>query len=70
VQLSKEEVDQARDRFNAGVANNIEVIQAQDSLAPPMTIRLPRSIDSTKPAPIWPVPWDRWKGLLEVTRGQ
>src|SRR6202795_3070145 len=33
VQLSKEEVDQARDRFRAGVANNIEVIQAQDSLA-------------------------------------
>jgi outer membrane protein len=33
VQLSKEEVDQARDRFNEGVANNIEVIQAQDSLA-------------------------------------
>jgi len=33
VQLSKEEVDQARDRFKAGVANNIEVITAQDSLA-------------------------------------
>jgi outer membrane protein len=33
VQLSKEEVDQARDRFRAGVANNIEVIQAQDSLS-------------------------------------
>jgi outer membrane protein TolC/ABC-type transporter Mla MlaB component len=33
VQLAKEEVDQARDRFKAGVANNIEVIQAQDSLA-------------------------------------
>jgi outer membrane protein len=33
VHLSKEEVDQARDRFKAGVANNIEVIQAQDSLA-------------------------------------
>jgi outer membrane protein TolC len=33
IQLSKEEVDQARDRFRAGVANNIEVIQAQDSLA-------------------------------------
>jgi outer membrane protein TolC len=33
VQLAKEEVVQARDRFNAGVANNIEVIQAQDSLA-------------------------------------
>jgi len=33
VQLSKEEVEQARDRFKAGVANNIEVIQAQDSLA-------------------------------------
>jgi outer membrane protein len=33
VQLSKEEVDQARDRFKAGVANNIEVVQAQDALA-------------------------------------
>jgi outer membrane protein len=33
VQLSTEEVGQARDRFRAGVANNIEVIQAQDSLA-------------------------------------
>jgi outer membrane protein len=33
VQLSNEEVDQARDRFKAGVANNIEVITAQDSLA-------------------------------------
>jgi len=33
VQLSREEVDQARDRFKAGVANNIEVIQAQDALS-------------------------------------
>jgi len=33
VQLSTEEVGQARDRFKAGVANNIEVIQAQDSLS-------------------------------------
>jgi outer membrane protein len=33
VLLSKEEVDQARDRFRAGVANNIEVIQAQDALS-------------------------------------
>jgi len=33
VQLAKEEVNQARDRFKAGVANNIEVIQAQDALA-------------------------------------
>jgi len=33
VQLAKEEVDQARDRFKAGVANNIEVISAQDSLS-------------------------------------
>jgi outer membrane protein TolC len=32
VQLSREEVDQARDRFNAGVANNIEVVQAQQSV--------------------------------------
>jgi hypothetical protein len=29
----EEEVDQARDRFKAGVANNIEVIRAQDALA-------------------------------------
>ena len=33
VELSKQEVDQSRDRFKAGVANNIEVIQAQDALA-------------------------------------
>lgn len=33
VRLAKEEVVQARDRFRAGVANNIEVISAQDSLS-------------------------------------
>lgn len=33
VKLAEEEVSQARDRFQAGVANNIEVISAQDSLA-------------------------------------
>ncbi|HKT46585.1 MAG TPA: TolC family protein [Candidatus Acidoferrales bacterium] len=33
VQLAQQEVEQARDRFKAGVANNIEVIQAQDALA-------------------------------------
>jgi outer membrane protein TolC len=33
VSLAKEEVTQARDRFQAGVANNIEVISAQDALA-------------------------------------
>ena len=33
VGLAKEEVVQARDRFQAGVANNIEVISAQDALA-------------------------------------
>jgi len=33
VQLAKDEVAQARDRFKAGVANNIEVISAQDSLS-------------------------------------
>jgi outer membrane protein len=33
VVLSQQEVEQARDRFKAGVANNIEVIQAQDALA-------------------------------------
>ena len=33
VNLAQEEVAQARDRFQAGVANNIEVISAQDALA-------------------------------------
>jgi outer membrane protein TolC len=33
VKLANEEVSQARDRFQAGVANNIEVVQAQDALA-------------------------------------
>ena len=33
VQLARQEVDQARDRFQAGVANNIEVITAQDELS-------------------------------------
>jgi outer membrane protein TolC len=33
VQLAQQEVSQARDRFQAGVANNIEVITAQDALA-------------------------------------
>lgn len=33
VKLAQEEVTQARDRFAAGVADNIEVIQAQDALA-------------------------------------
>ena len=33
VKLANEEVTQARDRFQAGVANNIEVITAQDALA-------------------------------------
>lgn len=33
VDLAREEVTQARDRFQAGVANNIEVITAQDALS-------------------------------------
>jgi outer membrane protein TolC len=33
VNLAEEEVSQARDRFQAGVANNIEVTSAQDALA-------------------------------------
>jgi len=33
VTLAQEEVQQARDRFAAGVANNIEVVSAQDALA-------------------------------------
>jgi len=33
VNLAQEEVTQARDRFAAGVADNIEVISAQDALA-------------------------------------
>jgi outer membrane protein TolC len=33
IQLARQTVDQARDRFQAGVANNVEVITAQDDLA-------------------------------------
>jgi outer membrane protein len=33
VDLARQEVEQARDRFQAGVANNIEVVTAQDGLA-------------------------------------
>jgi outer membrane protein len=33
IQLARQEVEQARDRFQAGVANNIEVISAQDVLS-------------------------------------
>lgn len=33
VELAQQEVSQARDRFQAGVADNIEVISAQDALA-------------------------------------
>jgi outer membrane protein len=33
IDLARQEVTQARDRFQAGVANNIEVITAQDALA-------------------------------------
>ena len=33
IQLAQEEVSQARDRFAAGVADNIEVVQAQDALS-------------------------------------
>jgi outer membrane protein TolC len=33
VGLAQEEVSQARDRFKSGVANNIEVVTAQDALA-------------------------------------
>lgn len=33
VALAREEVSQARDRFQAGVADNIEVVSAQDALA-------------------------------------
>jgi outer membrane protein TolC len=33
ITLARQEVDQARDRFQAGVANNIEVITAQNELS-------------------------------------
>jgi outer membrane protein TolC len=33
IDLARQEVEQARDRFKAGVANNIEVITSQDELA-------------------------------------
>ena len=67
MQLSKEEVDQARDRFRAGVANNIEVIQAQDSLGAgerqPDCGALPFQSGACG---LCPFDWADGKGLLEV----
>ena len=60
VDLARQEVEQARDRFQAGVANNIEVVTAQDALAAPTTTRSPPSTATTRPAPIWPTPPARW----------
>ena len=34
IQLARQEVEQSRDRFQAGVTNNVEVIQAQDDSGP------------------------------------
>ena len=31
--LARQQLDQAQDRFSAGVTNNLEVVQAQESLA-------------------------------------
>jgi outer membrane protein TolC len=31
--LAQQQLDQAQDRFSAGVANNIEVVQAQEAVA-------------------------------------
>jgi len=33
IELARQEVEQSRDRFQAGVTNNVEVVQAQDGLA-------------------------------------
>jgi outer membrane protein TolC len=33
IDLARQEVEQSRDRFQAGVTNNVEVVQAQDGLA-------------------------------------
>ena len=70
IKLAQEEVQQARDRFAAGVANNVEVVQAQDALSQPATTRSRLSINTTQLAPIWPIPPARWKLYTQnKTRG-
>jgi len=56
IDLAQQEVTQARDRFQAGVANNIEVITAQDELSAGNDNRSRRCIATTRLAPTWPTP--------------
>jgi len=66
VQDSKEEVDQApRNRSNAGVANNIEVIQAQDSLAAGTDNQIAALSRVNQAREDLRDRYGRWKGLRE-----
>ena len=66
VDLAKEEVDQARDRFRAGVANNIEVISAQDSLSRANDNQILRYSALTRPSGLRALCWADGKDVLEV----
>ena len=53
VDLANQTLTQARDRFAAGVADNLEVVQAQESVARPTKIILPASMLTTWPKSNW-----------------
>ena len=59
VQLAADELQQARDRFAAGVASNLEVTQAQESVA-----ARPKTYISALYATTWPKP--RWRARIGI----
>ena len=64
VQLAKEEVGQARDRFRAGVANNIEVITGAGRNGPRQRQPDRRPVQYNQAhAPTWPMPRDKSKQI-------
>jgi len=61
VDRAKQEVQQARGRFHAGVASSIEVITAHYKLARANDSQIATLCRYTRPGPIWPTPPDKWR---------
>ena len=69
VKLAQEEVSQARDRFQAGVANNIEVVSAQDALARANDNQIVALYRYNQSGPIYRTPSGRSKGFIRSSAG-
>jgi outer membrane protein TolC len=67
VSLAREGVAQAQDRFRAGVANNIEVITAQDELSRANDNQISALYRYNQARAIWLAPPARWRSF---TRGR